>query len=102
MFEQKASHPDPATEPSHQQDFAAVTSHGVPARGRGAATLNPTNRFEKLSLHVLGDHLDAQLQEHPEGVQLKTIALHDECRTIINKRSEERRVGKECRSRRSP
>ncbi len=34
-----------------------------PARGRGSATLDPQNRFEKLSLHVLGEHLDEQLRE---------------------------------------
>src|SRR5262245_23614556 len=68
-----------------ERTYANATGHAVPARGRGAATLNPTNRFEKLSLHVLGDHLDQELRDHPCGVQVRTQALRDDCRTIINK-----------------
>ena len=63
----------------------------LPARGRGAATLNPQNRFEKLSLHVLGEHLDDQVREDQESgrgsalKQVPTTILHDDSRTIINR-----------------
>src|SRR5205085_12279941 len=58
---------------------------GTTARGRGSSTLNPGNRFEDVRLHVLGEHLDAQLAEHPNGVQVATQALPDDTKTIINK-----------------
>jgi DNA repair photolyase len=76
----------------------------LPARGRGSATLNPANRFETRSVHVLGDHLDAQLREaadespSPVGEpanqakalklplrQVRTSVLRDDSRTIINR-----------------
>ena len=79
-------HPDPGAKAADDSfEYANHAASGVPARGRGAGGLNPANRYEKLSLHVLGDHLDAQAAEHPTGVQVKTVALHDESRTIINK-----------------
>src|SRR5881394_1143433 len=60
-------------------------SGGAPARGRGSASLNPGNRFEEIRLHVLGEHIDAQLAEYPNGVQIQTQALRDNSKTIINK-----------------
>lgn len=68
-----------------EREYAQLSSHAVPARGRGPATLNPPNRFEGLSLHVLGEHIDAQRSEHPQGVQIQTQPLRDETRRIINK-----------------
>lgn len=52
-------------------------------RGRGAG-LNPANRFQDLRLHVLGEHLDEQRAEHPDGVQLPTEILDDQSRSLIN------------------
>ncbi len=77
-----------------------------PARGRGAQ-LNPPSRFEKLSLHVLGEHLDRAAAERVEhldergvvgggvsepgaeplakaGRRLETMVLRDDSRTAIN------------------
>ena len=54
-----------------------------PVRGRGAG-VNPGNRFETTRLSVLGEFLDAQREEHPDGVQVKTTVLRDATRTIIN------------------
>lgn len=62
-----------------------ATTHGVAARGRGAATLNPGNRYESLRLHVLSEHLQSQHEEHPDGVQILTRATEEHARTIINK-----------------
>jgi DNA repair photolyase len=70
---------------SRDYEYANRAGLGDAARGRGAGDLNPTNRYEKLSLHVLGDHLDSQIAENPNGVQISTQALHDDSRTIINK-----------------
>ncbi|TVQ57842.1 MAG: PA0069 family radical SAM protein [Phycisphaerales bacterium] len=57
----------------------------VAARGRGSSTLNPGNRFEPVRLHVLGEYLDEQQQEHPDGRQIATRVFHDRTRTIINR-----------------
>ncbi len=54
-----------------------------PVRGRGAG-VNPGNRFETTRLSVLGEFLDAQREEHPDGVQVRTTVLRDASRTIIN------------------
>lgn len=64
-----------------------------PVRGRGAG-LNPPNRFERLSLHVLGEHLDHQRLETPgdpdapapgdRGRQVPTDVLPDHARSVIN------------------
>ncbi len=73
----------------------AAPTPNLPARGRGSATLNPQNRFEKHSLHVLGEHLDAELRADAESPpqpgssialkQVPTAILHDDSKTIINK-----------------
>jgi DNA repair photolyase len=73
----------------------APPTPALPARGRGAATLNPQNRFEKLSVHVLGEHLDHQLQENAGSsqrpdlalpqIQVHTMPLRDNSRSIINR-----------------
>ncbi len=55
-----------------------------PVRGRGAA-LNPGNRFEKVRLHIMGEHLDERALEAPGGVQIATQVFEDTTRTIINK-----------------
>lgn len=60
----------------------ALPQGGV--RGRGAG-LNPGNRFESVRLHVLGEHLDEMAGERPLGVQVRTLALADESRTVINR-----------------
>ncbi len=52
-------------------------------RGRGAG-LNPGNRFEPVRLHVLGQHLDEQATEHPDGVQVRTRVLPDKTKSFIN------------------
>lgn len=55
-----------------------------PVRGRGAG-INPGNRFETVRLHVLGEHLDEQLREHPCGQQVRTQVFEDDTRTILNR-----------------
>lgn len=53
-------------------------------RGRGTS-LNPSGRFDRLSLHVLPDHLDDLARDAPEGRQAPTIVAPDDSRTIINR-----------------
>lgn len=53
-------------------------------RGRGA-TINPTGRFEPVSLTVDGEYLDAEVRENPEGRQIATTVREDHARTIINR-----------------
>lgn len=55
-----------------------------PVRGRGAG-INPGNRFETVRLHVLGEHLDEQLREHPCGQQVRTQVFEDDTRSILNR-----------------
>jgi DNA repair photolyase len=74
----------------------AKPTAGLPARGRGAATLNPQNRFEKLSLHVLGEHLEER--RHADGgsgssLCVRTIALRDRSRSIINRVADSPDIG---------
>jgi DNA repair photolyase len=52
-------------------------------RGRGAI-INPANRFEPVSLTVLGEHLDELAAETPGGRQVQTCVMRDDSRTIIN------------------
>jgi DNA repair photolyase len=86
MFGSDFHDPDPPMPAGHHEpSYAHRAGHGAPVRGRGAGDLNPTNRYEKLSLHVLGEHLDQQIADNPDGVQIKTQSLHDDSRTIINK-----------------
>lgn len=59
----------------------ALTQGAV--RGRGAG-VNPGNRFEGVRLHVLGEELDAQRLEHPEGVQVGTEVYEDRARSVLN------------------
>lgn len=54
-----------------------------PVRGRGAG-INPGNRFEPLRLHVLGEHRDELLREHPCGKQVGTQVFEDDSRSILN------------------
>lgn len=52
-------------------------------RGRGAGT-NPTNRFEKLSLHVLPEHAQEIVGEYPDGRRVRTLVYADRSRRVIN------------------
>ena len=52
-------------------------------RGRGAP-INPTGRFERVSLSVDGEYLDAELRERPDGRAIATTVREDHARTIIN------------------
>lgn len=54
------------------------------ARGRGSQ-INPPNRFERLSLHVLAEHVQEIASESPDGRQFVTRVLADRTRSIINK-----------------
>lgn len=58
-------------------------SHMPRLKGRGAA-LNPTNRFESLSLTVLTEHAEEMLIEYPDGRLLPTQVFRDTTRTVIN------------------
>ena len=69
------------SEADAHQPAGVIASH---IRGRGAQ-LNPTNRHEQLSLHILGESIDEALSENPEGVQQRTEIYHDRSRTLINK-----------------
>ena len=58
-----------------------------PVRGRGAS-VNPTGRFERLSLEVLGEHLDkiaVETHVFEDGRQVKTEVFRDSSRSILNK-----------------
>lgn len=66
-------------------DRTGVLTDG-PVRGRGAG-LNPTNRFEKLSLTVLDEHLErvaVETDAFDGGRQVATQVFRDNARTIIN------------------
>ena len=52
-------------------------------RGRGSP-INPAGRFERVSLSIDGEHLDAELGERSEGRSLPTSVREDHARTIIN------------------
>lgn len=61
---------------------------GGHAKGRGAG-LNPANRFETISLHVLGEHLDElHIEREAAGesgpAQVRTRVFRDRSRTVIN------------------
>jgi DNA repair photolyase len=89
---------NPRRSPGPDPEYRGVLPDG-PVRGRGAQ-LNPPNRFEKLSLHVLGDHLDSlaakpadevpRIPGFPSSVgepaphNLLTTILPDRSRTAIN------------------
>ena len=77
MAEDRFSHPPP--KPATYAD--ALTQGRV--RGRATQT-NPSNRFDTLSLHVLGEHLDEIAVEHPDGVQCPTRVYPDRSKTVIN------------------
>lgn len=63
------------------------TRVGGAHRGRGTS-FNPPNRFEKRSLHVLGEYLDqVAVERHdlPDGRQVTTEVFRDTARTVINR-----------------
>ncbi|HYE01623.1 MAG TPA: PA0069 family radical SAM protein [Phycisphaerales bacterium] len=65
-----------------EAEYRDALVHGA-ARGR-AAGLNPGNRFERVRLHVLGEHLDEVVSENPDGTRVVTRVHADHSRTIIN------------------
>lgn len=52
-------------------------------RGRGTP-LDPPNRFDPISLHVLREHVQEVLTEHPDGIRRPTFVLADATKTIVN------------------
>ncbi|QYK48150.1 MAG: PA0069 family radical SAM protein [Phycisphaeraceae bacterium] len=64
-------HPDGMVAPHH-------------ALGRGA-TINPTGRYERVTLTIDGDALDAELRERGQGKRLSTTIRADRAKTIINR-----------------
>lgn len=79
----------PRFEPDHQvqQDSDSTEQDQSPRMprltGRGAA-LNPTNRFESISLTVLAEHAEELMVEYPDGKLLPTQVFRDNSRTVIN------------------
>lgn len=69
--------------PCGDAEYAGAVPSTWRVRGRGSST-NPANRFDRLSLHVLGDHLDELRQTQPRGAQLTTATEADTTRTVIN------------------
>jgi DNA repair photolyase len=78
--------PDQSSSPGRAPGGDPVGSERRPtlARGRGAQ-ISPGNRFERLSLHVLPEHIDEILAEAPDGRQLRTLIYPDRTRTVINR-----------------
>ncbi|MHC4801833.1 MAG: radical SAM protein [Planctomycetota bacterium] len=64
------------------QNGHAKTPH-PPVRGRGTG-LNPANRFEGYSLHVLPETLEEDRRDRPCGVQRTTRVYVDASRTVLN------------------
>ncbi len=54
------------------------------ARGRGAG-LNPPSRFDRVSLSIDGEALDARHDENPDGPRLATQLIEDATRTVLNR-----------------
>ncbi|MBA4040011.1 MAG: radical SAM protein [Planctomyces sp.] len=52
-------------------------------RGRGSHH-NPGNRFEAISLTVLGEHADEVISENPDGTSVKTAVYWDRTRRVLN------------------
>lgn len=73
---------NPGTDPNDAEGFADRTTHGM-VRGRGAQ-LNPPNRFEPVSLHVLPEAMEEVAIEHPDGVGVATRVLRDRSKSVIN------------------
>ena len=68
--------------PLSADEFANRSTHAS-VRGRGAQ-LNPANRFEPISLHILAEHMEQVALEHPEGARVPTRVFRDNARTVIN------------------
>lgn len=68
--------------PLASDEFTNRTAHAS-VRGRGTQ-LNPANRFEPISLHILAEHMERVALEHPEGAQVATRVFRDNARTVIN------------------
>ncbi|TVQ61052.1 MAG: PA0069 family radical SAM protein [Phycisphaerales bacterium] len=60
----------------------ALQHHRI--RGRGAG-INPPNRFDGVRLSVLGEFLDEQAAEYPEGVQVPTTVYEDRTKSVLNR-----------------
>lgn len=69
-----------------ESEARAVRRRNPPpiARGRGS-TINPTGRYEPVTLTIDGDHLDAELRERPQGKSIATAVRTDDARTVINR-----------------
>lgn len=65
------------------QGEGGETARLPPARGRGTS-LAPTNRFERLSLHVLPSHAQEIWAELPQGRRIKTLVYADATKGVIN------------------
>lgn len=71
-----------------RDDDSYADIDGGPAHRRGAG-INPTNRFEDVHLHVLGEELDRRLVEHEDQAgrlrRVERVVFRDATRTIINR-----------------
>lgn len=78
---------DGSADAGQDHTFEGALPH-APPRARGAH-VNPSNRFETVSLHVLGEHLDEIRLERGAGdsedeISLRTRVFHDKSRSVIN------------------
>jgi len=81
----------PGAEPSLTATFGIYSGMSNPSassstarvRGRGAQ-VDPTNRFERLSLQVLEEHAEQVVSENPEGVRVETRVYPDRTKSVIN------------------
>ena len=58
--------------------------HTLKPRGR-STRLNPTNRFEDQSLHILSEVLEETVRTYPNGKQIRTQVLADRTKSEINR-----------------
>jgi DNA repair photolyase len=76
-----SQHPQAASSPPAVETTAV--SAALRPRGRSSG-LNPPNRFETHSLHVLSEVIEAHVRTHPDGRQVRTQVLADHSRRVIN------------------
>lgn len=82
-FVRRAKEPSGSVHPP--ESYKSLLPDG-PLRGRGAG-INPANRFDKLSLEVLGEHLDCLAREthaFEDGRQAVTEVYRDKSQSILN------------------
>ena len=78
---------DGEVEPESEHPGGFEYADGLPTgrpRGRGAG-LNPANRYEPLSLHVLGEEYDRLAEETDEAAKVRTVVYRDASRSILNR-----------------